>query len=175
MTAQELINRIEAARRALHEDVPELIAETAVAHYKERFEAGNKDWDGVPWPQAKNPPHRGSLMMRSGNLQSSIRPALISPDRVVINAGSDKVPYAKAHNEGEHMSVQIPITPKMRKFAWAKHYETGEDQWKGLALTKKKHLSLDYDMPKRQFIGMSGELSKGIQTAIINHLNSMLK
>ena len=40
--------------------------------------------------------------------------------------------YAKIHNEGG----KILITPKMRRFFWAKFKETGKEYWKGLALTK---------------------------------------
>lgn len=68
----------------------------------------------------------------------------------------------------------------MRKFAWAKYYQSGGGQknategtkstkneepaealkWKKLALTKKE--KLDVKVPQRQFLGESSELSEKI-------------
>lgn len=173
------INDIDRFFKRLENDfarkaVPRIIAEKATEFYKQRFTT--KEWEGVPWQQTKNPINRGSLMTRSGKLVNSIKPSVVNPERVRISAGSTKVPYAKAHNEGE--TIQIPVTEKMRKFAWAKYYEqagrgvkTGKsgnvyqsidagksaNPWKGLALTKKKTLTVK--MPKRQFMGHSPKLN----------------
>jgi hypothetical protein len=76
--------------------------------------------------------------------------------------------YAAIHNNGG----KIPVTPKMRKFFWAKYYEragnvtklksgkasaskrnvalSSEVQfYKNMALTKRAHITI----PQRQFIG----------------------
>jgi phage gpG-like protein len=45
----------------------------------------------------------------------------------------------------------------MRKFFWAKFYETGIESWKGLALTKKKELRLVIQIPARPFITLTEE------------------
>src|ERR1700748_2632276 len=78
--------------------VAPIVAETATEYFKESFTT--KSFDGVAWPQVKRPVARGSLMVRSGMLVSSIRPSVVEADRVVISAGSSKVPYARVHNEG---------------------------------------------------------------------------
>lgn len=150
--------------------VPNIIAEKATEFFKERFTT--KEWDGMPWPEVKIPVKRGSLMVRSSSLVNSIKPMKVTSEEVVISAGSDKVPYARAHNEGE--TIIVPVTDKMRKFAWAKYYqESGKgvkkgksgniyqsadigkkaNPWKGLALTKKKSLTIR--MPQRRFMGLS--------------------
>jgi phage gpG-like protein len=157
--------------------VPRIIAETATEYFKQRF--STKEWDGNPWDDVKTPVRRGSLMLRSGKLVNSIRPKEVNPNRVVISAGSSRVPYAKAHNEGE--TITIPVTDKMRKYAWAMHYKTGKqkknkgnaDKWKGLALTKKK--SLTVRMPKRQYMGQSVRLNQRIMQRITAHFNSLFK
>lgn len=159
------------ARRA----VPRIIAEKATEFYKQRFTL-KVDVDGKPWPDTAKPVKRGSLMVRSGALMASVKPSVVSEERVRISAGNTKVPYAKAHNEGE--TINIPVTPQMRKFAWAKYYEesgkgvktskTGAkyqsievgqkaSPWKGLALTKKQMLTVK--LPRRQFMGHSNLLN----------------
>lgn len=152
------------ARRA----VPRIIAERATEFYKERFTL-KVDVDGKPWPDTSKPVKRGSLMVRSGALMASVKPSVVTEERVRISAGGTKVPYAKAHNEGE--TITIPVTPQMRKFAWAMHYKTAKtanrkkdvglsyqaDGWKGLALTKKQTLIIK--LPKRQFMGHSNLLN----------------
>ena len=148
------------ARRA----VPRIIAEKATEFYKQRFTV-KADPNGVPWQQTQRAVKRGSLMVRSGKLMASVKPSVVTAERVIISAGSSKVPYAKAHNKGE--TITIPVTDKMRKFAWAMAYKTGNaakrkkdvglayqsDGWKGLALTKKKTITIK--LPKQQFMGHS--------------------
>lgn len=141
--------------------VPHIIAEKATEFYKNRFTV-KADINGKSWPPAKNPPSRGSLMVRSGNLMASIRPSVINSNRVVISSGSARVPYAKIHNEGGE--VNIPVTKEMRKFAWAMNYKTGDERWKGLALTRKSVIRVS--MPKRQFMGHSKTLNQIILNSI---------
>jgi phage gpG-like protein len=144
------------ARRA----VPRIIAENATEFYKERFSL-KVDVDGKPWLDTAKPVKRGSLMVRSGALMASVKPSVVTEERVRISAGSTKVPYAKPHNEGE--IINIPVTPQMRKFAWAMNYKTKEDYWKGLALTKKQTLTIK--LPKRQFMGHSNLLNDKLMDA----------
>lgn len=56
---------------------------------------------------------------------------------------------ATLHNEGG--SVKQTITPKMKRWAWAMHKETGAPIYKAMALTKKKSRTIT--MPQRQIIG----------------------
>lgn len=148
--------------------LPSIIAEEATKFYKQRFTV-KADVNNSPWPQAKNPPKRGSLMVRSGNLVASIRPSEVSSTRVVISAGSTKVPYAKLHNEGG--AVDVPVTKKMRRFAWAMKYKTGDDRWEGLALTKRT--SLRVNIPKRQFMGHSRQLDRQIISSVKTAFKSL--
>lgn len=141
--------------------VPHIVAEKATEFYKKRFEL-KADVHDRPWEPAKYPPTRGSLMVRSGNLMASIRPAQVTPGKVVISAGSSKVPYARLHNNGGR--VVVPVTKKLRKYAWAMHYQTGEDRWKGLAITSKK--SIWVRIPRRQFMGHSNLLNEVIKASI---------
>jgi|WetSurMetagenome_2_1015567.scaffolds.fasta_scaffold00003_164 hypothetical protein len=154
--------------------VPNIIAEKATQFFQERF--STKEWDGVPWPEVKTPVTRGTLMVRSGALVNSIKPKTVTSEKVVISAGSDKVPYAKPHNEGG--TIEVPVTAKMRKFAWAMHLSQqieGEDEkdtpWKGLALTKKEKLQIK--MPERRFMGPSAKLNEILIEAFKGAFNAL--
>ncbi len=147
--------------------VPDLVAETVVEYSKNRFTY--KDWDGQRWKPVKHPVKKGSLLLRSSKLMNTIRPVIVNPKRVRIRAGSRKVPYAKAHNEGAILKPRV--TPKMKKFAWAKYYQTKDPKWKGLALTKKTRLTIV--IPKRQFLGKSNRLNQIIIKRITGVMNNI--
>jgi phage gpG-like protein len=153
--------------------VPTIISREAIKFFQERFTT--KEWDGQPWPETKTPVKRGTLMVRSGALVNSIKEKEKSSVKVVISAGSEKVNYAKAHNEGE--TIVIPVTPKMRKFAWAMHYkEAGSDKkantpWKGLAMTKKETLTIK--LPMRRFMGPSEKLNAVLFSALRDEFNKL--
>ncbi|MDH6357231.1 hypothetical protein [Parabacteroides sp. PF5-9] len=134
----------------------------------------------------------GTLLSGRNHLFSSTNYST-SPYRTVV---FNNVPYASAHNHGE--TVHPTVTPRMRRFAWAKYYEAsgggkkgtggrkkGKNSnqtnnndaaqfWKNFALTKKKKLSIK--MPLRPFIGESEELNEKIiskhETELRKILNS---
>ncbi|QNK63959.1 phage virion morphogenesis protein [Pedobacter sp. PAMC26386] len=141
---------------------PNIVAETATEHFKERFI--KKDWDGTPWPAYGNPkrePKRGSLMMRSQNLMMSVRPSVVSAQLVRINAGSMKVPYARIHNEGG----------RIRGVRYVRAHHNGNFMGKGKRVQIQEFSrKVDYVMPKRQFMGKSKQLLSLIKTRAINHL-----
>lgn len=146
----------------LKKQASSVLAETATEVFKDTFAA--KEWDGQPWPPTKAPVTRGSLLLRSGKLMNSIRPSVVESNRVVISAGNDQVPYARVHNEGG--VINVPVTEKMKRFAWAMHYKqekkkpAGNTPWKGLALTKKETLTIQ--IPMRRFMGFSKRLSETV-------------
>lgn len=173
----------------IRKQIPHVVAETATEYFKERFSA--KEWDGTPWPQTKRVVRRGSLLVRSSKLVNSIRPTVVTANRVRIGAGNAKVPYAQVHNEGG--TVHPTVTPAMRKWAWAQYYKAGGTSlksaqntgkkrstynpgksaninfYKALALTKKSYLNVT--IPKRQFMGHTVRLNTKILERIKGLLN----
>lgn len=116
------------------------------------------------WPPRKNDQSEGRAILvgkGSGRLMRSIR--VIKADQEIVVVGTD-VPYAKAHNEGAAFKGRIPITEKSRKFFWAMFYQTGDERYKRMALTKKTEFNPFIKIPKRQFIGNSKELTDEINT-----------
>ena len=126
-------------------------------------------------------------MSSQNHLFSSIN---YTPGIAKVTIFNDVV-YAAIHNEGG--TVHPKITPKMRRFAWAKYYElkgrqkgaqkprkgtqnrtsqsagnqpdSGEaEKWKRLALTKKETLTIN--IPQRQFMGQSAELDAKISAYV---------
>lgn len=158
MDFNELENYLKSLPDQFLSDAAEIVAETATAYYKERFR--EKSFDGNPWAPAKAPRRNGSLLIDSGNLLNSIRPAYIGRDKVVISAGSDKVGYAKAHNEGFIGSVAVP--------AHTRHTGKYGD------VSVKAH-SRNVNIPQRQFMGKSVELADEIHTRLQEHINATLK
>jgi phage gpG-like protein len=62
----------------------------------------------------------GPLLSRQNELMNSIN-YRIQGNLIIIS--TDKI-YAKIHNEGGTMNITIPISYQMRRFAWAKMYES---------------------------------------------------
>ncbi len=130
-------------------------------HNFERKAFFDKGWD----KKTKIHNHRGSLMQRSNKLRRSIN---AKSDNKNIYFTSN-MPYAEIHNKGG----KIKVTPKMKRFFWAKFREATKAQkymgkkrksysikkrseslnaniWKALALKK---VGDTITMPQRQFIG----------------------
>lgn len=154
MTIEELKEYLQSLSDEILAEAAEIVAETATEYYKETFK--KKAFDGNPWSPAVCPRKNGSLLIDSGALLNSIRPAVVTPERVVISAGNDKVDYAQTHNEGFGGSVSIP--------AHIRHTKRKEVKVK--AHTRRTNI------PKRQFLGNSAELNKKIQERIKNYIES---
>jgi phage gpG-like protein len=161
----------------IHNKAPKIVGKTAVDHFKDNFRKGgfdNKKWspsqrqDGNGYTSEKY----GPLLSARNELMNSLTYEL-GNGKVIIS--SDKV-YAEIHNNGG--VINIPITDKMRKFAWAKHYKETENKkgqggkWKALALTKKDKITVN--MPQRQFVGVSDILNKRIVSRLENNLSKIL-
>lgn len=156
MTWDDLGNYFDTLSENLLDDVPDIIAETATEHFKDRFT--EKQFDGSPWAPAKIPKRTGSLLVESGNLVNSIRPAYVGRDKVVITAGNDKVQYAQAHNEGYKGPVTIPAHTRRTKT--------------GIANVKQHSRTLN--LPQRQFMGKANELLQLLYDRITNAIQQKL-
>lgn len=141
MNIKELNKYLQSLPEEIISDAAEIVAETATEYYKSTFK--KKAFDGNPWTPAKVPKTTGSLLIDSGALVNSIRPAVITPQRVVISAGNEKVDYAQAHNEGFKGVVSVK------------------------AHTRKTNI------PKREFMGDSEELNGQIHARIEGYIDSL--
>lgn len=150
----------------MHNDVPVIVAETAVSFYKSKFKT--QEWDGVAWKalntnyQKRKRRSKNKILTASGILMNSIHPSLISNNRVIISAGNTKAPYARIHNEG----LRVIGTQKVRA------YSNNNFMGKGKRVAIKAHTrKVNYKMHKRQFMGHSTQLNQQITSRLINYFN----
>ena len=199
-----MMDKLESDIQRMKKEIETLIARKlpvaagkyAKQHFQDNFRQGGFVNGGLhPWPQAKRLSSGGTgadsqyktLMSSKNHLFSSIN---YTPGIAKVTIFNDVV-YAAVHNEGG--IVHPKITPKMRRFAWAKYYElkggakgakkprkgqkngimkpvgnqpdSGEaEKWKRLALTKKETLTIN--IPRRQFMGQSAELDARISAYV---------
>lgn len=157
MDINELSNYLKALPEEIITGAADIVAETATEEFKQSFR--DKGFDGNPWAPAKHPRGNGSLLIDSGALVNSIRPAVVSRERVVISAGNEKVVYAKTHNEGFAGTVNVPSHTRRTK--------KGDHQVK--AHSKK------LNVPKRQFMGDSGEVNNTIWKRMEGYVKAVIK
>lgn len=144
-----------------------IIAEhVSVAHFKESFEKGGfTDTSFKAWDNRVDPDYRpgGKLMIATRYLQDSIEKADQGPSHITIGSYAQ---YAEIHNEGG--IINIPITPKSRKFFWMMFKKTGVEKWKWMALTKKNKITVK--MPQRQFMGESVVMMDTMDKELKQHI-----
>ena len=176
--------------------MPVIVGRMAKDHFQDNFRLGGFVNGGLHrWVESRRLSSGASsaasryptLLSRRNNLFKSINyyPGLYS-----VRIAND-LPYASVHNWG----ADIPVTDRMRRFAWAKFYEAaGRDNkkakskrkkksapdsklinpeasfWKGMALTKKTVIKI----PQRQFIGDSRELNDAIAARLETEIRKIL-
>ena len=133
-----------------------LLTDIKVELYEEfDLNFGRKAFFSDKWKQRAFSYPRGSLMAVSNSLRRSINAEVVR-DGVRFTSA---MPYAAAHNEG----AKIPVTPRMKKFFWAKYKSTKQDMWKFLAL---KNVGSVIELPERRFIGNGPDTTRLIKTVI---------
>ena len=120
------------------------------------FSGGSQKWKALASSTKEKYQRLGwelePTLNRTKGLMSTIEVRPQGKSSVVISANS---PYVAIHQYGGTLKPTIPITSRMRKFFWAKFYETGFESWKGLALTKKKELKPVIQIPARPYITLT--------------------
>ena len=152
----EIDKLLENQMEEIMQGTAQIIAETSVEYFQDTFR--HKAFDGNPWAPPRVPKRSGSLLVQSGALLNSIRPVLVSPERIVIAAGNEKVDYARVHNEGFKGSVTVP--------AHIRHTRRGDQ-------TVRQH-TRSVNIPQRQFIGGARELETELQKRIEAYVESVL-
>lgn len=133
------------------------------------FSGGSQKWKALASSTKEKYQRLGwelvPTLNRTKGLMSTVEVRPQGKSSVVISANS---PYAAIHQYGGILKPTIPITSRMRKFFWAKFYETGIESWKALALTKKKELKPTNRIPARPYITLTQEDWEEILETIIN-------
>lgn len=199
MTEKDFFERIKRLspeyERLISRTLPVKIGAKGKSLFQENFRKGGfQDGGLIPWKPAR----RQTL----GNGADSQRGPLLSSRKVLYNSigytpsrGSvtifSNVIYASIHNEGGIVTTHPQVTPKMRRYAWARYYEAGgggkrkgsagaaesddAQMWKRLALTKKSRLTVTAKIPKRQFIGDSKDLNAAVSSIIGTEVGKIIE
>lgn len=113
------------------------------------------------WKPRAHDYQRGSLLMVSSALRRSIK-----ANAETLESGvrfSSAMAYASIHNEGG----EIAVTPKMKRFFWARYKQTKNESWKRMALMKTGKA---ITMPERRFIGDGPDTRRIIREVIEDNL-----
>jgi phage gpG-like protein len=165
---------------------PAKVAAKAERHYRGNFSRGGFLNNGHhPWKTTKRQMSGGEdAASKYGPLLSGrehLRSSVIGESMPYRARVYNRVPYAAIHNFGGTFTIHPAVTPKMRRFGWAKYREAGgkdnpeaSGRWKALALTKKARLDINITIPQRQFIGRSAELEAGIWDDLDKELENIL-
>lgn len=152
-------------------DLPVQLGAQAENFFRDNFRV--QGWQGdngiEPWAKRKSDASTRWILVGKGtaHLMKGLR-KFVSGNNIGVKVTGVATAYADIHNFGG--TVQIPVSTKMRKWAWAMFYHTGRDMYKGIALTKKSSISIH--MPKRQFIGNSKMLDAKLYELIEKKLNA---
>lgn len=154
---------VTAAFKEIENLIPDMLQELAV--FSDARIAGitvgsfMENASSDPLLDPANPPP-GPLKIRSGRLA---RAAASKPYRgareFVINLSISEqamkwvktyfVPYAAIHEFGG--VIHVPVTARMRRFFWAKFFETNNERWKFMAISNKTEFVIQIDA--RPFAG----------------------
>lgn len=149
----------------MRQRLPNLIAITAVNFFKRNFKVGGfQDTPFKKWKEVKGNKSGRKPLVQSGNLRRGIKKIKVTQNKIIVGVAGN-IPYAQIHNEGG----KIPITPKMRRWAWYMFKKTNNELYKGIALTSKKHI----EIPERKFIGDSVALDKALERLIIKQMKTL--
>lgn len=181
--------------------MPVMVGRMAKDHFQDNFRQGGFVNGGLhPWPKSKRlssggtdaASNYGTLLSGRKHLFKSVG---YTPADYRVRVFNEVV-YAPVHNWGGE--IDVTVTDRMRRFAWAKFYkasgkrkETGTGQkkrvkrrtkpkglnqqaqfWRNMALTKKKKLHIR--IPQRQFMGESEELNSRIREKVDQEITNIL-
>lgn len=185
----ELEKRLKKALNAM----PTVIGQAVVTHFQENITKRQGLPNGGSLQRFKgrafenNRNHGKGILNDTGNLVDSIK--IISRNSNSVNVGirASEIPYAELHQQGG----KVPVTDKMRKFFWAKHYENASSArisrgrkfsiittsnqeasfWKAMALKRR---GSTINIPARPFMSVTTDLEKSILRAIQTEINHII-
>lgn len=197
MDLKDFDNLIKSKRRQLEtlmrRKFPVTVGRMAKDHFQDNFRQGGFVNGGLhPWPKSKRLSSGGTLLSGRKHLFKSVG---YTPADYRVRVFNEVV-YAPVHNWGGE--IDVTVTDRMRRFAWAKFYKasgkrkkagTGQKKrvkrrikpkelnpqaqfWRNMALTKKKKLHIR--IPQRQFMGESEELNSRIREKVDQEITNIL-
>lgn len=169
----------------MRQKMPVIVGAMGKSHFRENFRKGGFVNNGLhKWQPSKRIGVGTGAKSKYGTLLSS-RMHLYNNVSYAPGDGRVRihipVPYAAIHQFGG--TVKVPVTSKMRGYAWHRYYQLGggnkgsevpeeAQRWKRLALTRKTQLNIT--MPARPMIGQSAELNEKYTKRLDDELMKIL-
>lgn len=159
-TPEEFVADLNKIQAGLGEFVRDFLVEDVSVQIGGRAVAGMRDVG--PGAGLRAPNDSGPLRIIEGRLARSLRPGAAGASRALGQGSADmireievsgdsqlilrfgsRVPYARIHELGGF----IRVTPRMRRFFWAKYYDAGETGrearfWKNMATMNKSVITI---------------------------------
>jgi phage gpG-like protein len=177
---QKIRQNVEDLKKLQQRTLPIKVGRAVQESIRENFRQGSF-YRGSPW----HTPLRTSLGFSGakgqyGPLLSGSNHLMMStdyvpmPGRVLIR---NSEVYAPVHNDGD----TITVTPKMKRFFWAKSYESKDQRgkespeaqfWKNMALKK---VGSGIRIPERHFLGPSPAVNRLVEQIIKKELENFIK
>lgn len=155
---------LKAAQAFIKTKLPTIIGVEAVNHFSDNFQ--REGFDNQKWKKSKRigkakgaAGTRHTLTGDTGDLGRSLS-YKVSGNK--INISSDK-PYAKIHNEGGRVRALQNVRPHKRTINGKTHN------------VKANSRKLDFQMPKRQFVGNSSSLKNKLEKQLLNRFQKIFK
>lgn len=155
-------------------DMVDTIGIYAINHYKKSFTNGGfTDENLISWQKRKRSRDNDgrAILVKTGNLKRSLRYRKIGRYSVRIESN---VAYAKTHNEG------LSINKKSRKQTL--NFKISKDGRSRFSKSKKANFQQEVTiaahtikMPKRQFVGYSGQLARKIELKLDSKIKKIFK
>ena len=145
------LDKSEKAYSRFKKRIPKIMANNSVNHFKKSFtnQGGQTNESKGGW-KSREFPEGGNTLVQRGTLQKDLQTIRATFNSTLVGTSNTTSEYAEIQNEGG----VITVTDKMRKFFWAKYYDTKKEFWKGMALHKGSTVTI----PKRNYIGDSDSL-----------------
>lgn len=109
------------------------------ANVIKHFDIDKKNESGSPWKNAKNPPNKGSTLLRGGDLRRSINDRFTSKNAEAYT----NLEYAAIHNFGGIIPARFVKPKKASVLSWVSG---------GQRFFSKGHFIRAATMPKREFM-----------------------
>lgn len=155
MVSRETIERVERVLAQAVSDEVDQIPEIMQALVAERMMATRRpQWqrnEGRKLYEGTGTLKRAFIRGQRGSMYKPFARSGVA--EVPLGVDTKEIPYARIHEFGG--TITVPITPKMRRYFWYAYYQTRDDKYRFMALTKKTSFTIA--MPARPYFSPSIE------------------
>lgn len=125
-------------------------------------------FSGAPWKPTKYPVSRGSLLVRSSAMRTSIKSEIQGDERLEYSSSK---PYTRIHNEGG--TINMPARKQILHFNKKGRFSKNN---KNASYGQKARVgAYSVEIPQRQFVGDAPEVNKIIKEVVHDNVKQAAK